>query len=103
MVNYQGRKYSIEKYNPDWETQFEKEKEVLQCIFEKEVIGIEHIGSTAIPNLGGKPTIDILVIVKDLKNIDSFAPYMMKSGYLDKGEYVTKNSRLFVREKRVKG
>lgn len=98
MSKYKDRKYTIEKYNSDWKRQFEKEAKVLQRIFDKVALSIEHIGSTAVPNLSGKPTIDVLVVVNQLTDIDEIVPFMMKSGYEDKGEYVTKNSRLFVRE-----
>ncbi len=98
MNKYRDRKYTIEKYNPDWKNQFKKEAEALQGIFDKVALSIEHIGSTAVPNLSGKPTIDVLVVVNQLTDIDKIAPLMMKSGYEDKGECVTKNSRLFVQE-----
>jgi GrpB-like predicted nucleotidyltransferase (UPF0157 family) len=44
-------------------------KKIFDSISESEIIRINHIGSTAIPNLKAKPTIDILVQVSE--NTDS--------------------------------
>ncbi len=99
MKNYLNRKYTIEKYNQLWKSQFEKEAEFLKNIFGKYALQIEHVGSTAVPNLSGKPTIDILVVVNSIEEIEKFIPSLTQIGYLDKGEYITKNTRLFAKEK----
>lgn len=99
MKNYSDRKYTIESYNPLWKSQFEKEAEIVRNIFGTSAISIEHVGSTAVPNLSGKPTIDVLVVVNSIEEIEKFTPSMIEAGYLDKGEYITKNTRLFAREK----
>lgn len=51
----------VEKPNPDWINLFEAEKKRIINIIGNYAIRIEHIGSTAIPNLCAKPIIDILV------------------------------------------
>ncbi|GAB1857649.1 GrpB family protein [Flavobacteriaceae bacterium MHTCC 0001] len=56
----------MDKPNPDWGNLFEVEKKRIIDIIGERAIRIEHIGSTAIPNIYAKPTIDILVeIVND--------------------------------------
>ena len=97
-MNYQNRKYTIENYNPNWIKEFEKEKEVLSKIFNTATLSIEHIGSTAVPGLSGKPTIDVLITLNTLADIVQYVLPMTENGYIDKGEYVTQNSRLFVKE-----
>ena len=57
--SYKDRKYEIVPYNPDWVTQFEEYKSKIRNIFKD--ASIEHIGSTAVPGLGGKGIIDIMV------------------------------------------
>jgi GrpB-like predicted nucleotidyltransferase (UPF0157 family)/adenylate kinase family enzyme len=99
MKNYSDRKYTIEKYNSAWKSQFEKEADILRNIFGTSASSIEHVGSTAVPNLSGKPTIDVLVVVDNIEEIEKFIPSMIEDGYLDKGEYVTQNTRLLAREK----
>jgi GrpB-like predicted nucleotidyltransferase (UPF0157 family) len=51
------KKYIFKPYTPLFIDLFEKEK--LQLLLLKDVQMIEHIGSTAIPHLGGKGIIDI--------------------------------------------
>jgi GrpB-like predicted nucleotidyltransferase (UPF0157 family) len=53
-------KYIFRLYNPNFPKLFEAEKERLQKILDKKA-EIEHIGSTAIPGLGGKGVIDISI------------------------------------------
>jgi len=49
-----GLKYDIvelHSYNSEWQLLFEEEKKELLSLLQKYIIGIEHIGSTAIPGL----------------------------------------------------
>ena len=95
---YKNRKYDVEPYNPKWKVRFKEEARVLSSIFGASAIKIEHIGSTAVPGLAGKPTIDILVVVDNIKVVDSFIEQMRVAGYKSLGEYVMPGARLFVRE-----
>ena len=54
------KKYVFKSYNKIFPEIFEKEKEKI-CDFIEETILIEHVGSTSIPNLGGKGIIDIAI------------------------------------------
>ena len=54
-------------YDPDWPRRFEQERELLEDALANWIAGtIEHIGSTAVPELLAKPIIDIMVGVRDL-------------------------------------
>jgi GrpB-like predicted nucleotidyltransferase (UPF0157 family) len=55
------RKVVIVEYTPEWVMLYEKEKELIQKVIGHIAMAIEHIGSTAVPGLGAKPTIDIMV------------------------------------------
>ena len=52
-------------HNPEYNEYYEQEKAFLQSVFGDIIIRINHIGSTAVPNLLAKPTIDILLEIKD--------------------------------------
>ena len=95
---YKDRLYTIEAYNPTWKRQFDQEARQIQMIFGKLAVRIEHIGSTAIVGLCGKPTTDILVLMQDMLNVDAVSTEMIRHGYKDMGAYVTQDSRLFVKE-----
>ena len=68
QVRYQ-LKIALEKYNPDWENLFEKEKELLLRKIGQFYFGaIEHVGSTSVKGLIAKPIIDVMFGVKDLES-----------------------------------
>lgn len=56
----------IVPYNPRWSEFYEQEKKKVIEILGDKVHAIEHAGSTAVPEQGAKPIIDILVGVGDL-------------------------------------
>jgi len=80
-TEYKNRKYSVEPYNPEWKKQFETEVEFLSPIFSDKAISIEHIGSTAVPGLAGKPTIDILITVEKIEIADELSEKIESIGY----------------------
>jgi GrpB-like predicted nucleotidyltransferase (UPF0157 family) len=70
----------IEPYNPAWPTLFEQEKRsILKAC--NGVIGIEHIGSTAIPHLAAKPVIDMMLTVTDEKAAATCIEALKAIGY----------------------
>jgi GrpB-like predicted nucleotidyltransferase (UPF0157 family) len=53
-------------YDPAWSTEFEVLRQTLaQALAGVPVVGIEHVGSTAVPGLAAKPVIDIDIIVSE--------------------------------------
>jgi GrpB-like predicted nucleotidyltransferase (UPF0157 family) len=48
-------------YDSDWPRRFDQERAVLGAVFAGSEAAIEHVGSTAVPGLGAKPVIDIMV------------------------------------------
>jgi GrpB-like predicted nucleotidyltransferase (UPF0157 family) len=72
----------ITEYNPDWKRLFVSEKEIIQrTVGTRNIIRIEHIGSTAIPGLCAKPTIDILVEIKDDADTGLIINKLKQAGY----------------------
>jgi len=65
----------IQDYNNKWPELFEAEKDLINNSFiQSDIIRIDHIGSTSIPGLKAKPTIDILIQISeqiDLKKLES--------------------------------
>lgn len=97
-TKYQGRKYKVLGYSKDWQGRFTEESDILKSILKDDALAIEHIGSTAVEGLAGKPTIDVLVVIESVAIVDKHAPEMIAAGYRDLGEYVLPETRLFVRE-----
>ncbi|MCL4391764.1 GrpB family protein [Patescibacteria group bacterium] len=98
-AEYQNRRYSVGPYNPEWPKRFAAEAEELKKIFGSDVLAIEHVGSTSVPGMSGKPTIDILIVVDDLTSADRHTAEMKRLGYEHLPEYVVSDSHLFRRMK----
>jgi len=71
-------------YDPDWLRRFEEERAVLAAVFADCEASIEHVGSTAVPGLGAKPVIDIMVGVATLVEAERCIAALEAVGY----EYV---------------
>lgn len=74
----------IVPYDPEWPCQFEQERAVLGAVFAGNDVVIEHIGSTAVPGLGAKPVIDVMVGLSQLLEADARVAALEAVGY----EYV---------------
>ena len=82
----QKRKIEVLAYDAVWAELYEDEASLLHGIFEGASPQIHHIGSTAIPGMRAKPTVDILVVVDEATDIPSFDHRMEKEGYICRGE-----------------
>jgi GrpB-like predicted nucleotidyltransferase (UPF0157 family) len=81
-----ARRIEVVDQTPEWSVFFEKEAAQLAVIFGKQLVAIHHIGSTAIPGIKAKPIIDILVVIKHIKTIETFNASMRQLGYRPRGE-----------------
>jgi GrpB-like predicted nucleotidyltransferase (UPF0157 family) len=80
------RKVVVVPYNPKWVEEYWKEVEKLKASLGTMQISFHHIGSTAVPGLAAKPTIDILMVVDDLQELDMMSSSFEGLGYQAKGE-----------------
>ncbi|MFX3616969.1 MAG: GrpB family protein [Sporolactobacillus sp.] len=85
-------------YQEEWIKDYQSEAKRLTRIFHESIINIHHIGSTAIPQMQAKPTIDILIEVSDLDIADHAADEMIDAGYRALGENGIKGRRYFSKE-----
>ena len=85
-------------FSHDWPRLFTREAEVARSVFGSNDLDIQHIGSTSVPGMAGKPLIDLLVIVQNARVAAAHAPQMVEGGYTNYGDYLGKGSHLFVRE-----
>lgn len=68
-------------HKSEWSAHFEKEKDLIMDIVCIKNIVVEHIGSTSIPGIKAKSTIDILVGVQTLEEAMKIIPDLEKIGY----------------------
>lgn len=78
----------IEPYNPNWKTEFESIKQVIEAQFNdlRHHMNIQHIGSTSVHGLFAKPILDIDIIIDDKSLLQDIATRLEKIGYKSKGE-----------------
>lgn len=73
-------------YDPIWAKKFCDEKARLLGIFSKDILELEHIGSTAIIGLCAKPIIDMMGAVISMEAADSLIIPLCDFGYVTPDE-----------------
>jgi len=91
------REVNVVSYNPDWPDQFQVEADLITDSLGENVNSVHHMGSTAIPGMIAKPTIDILLVVKSHDVLDANQQALGALGYLPKGENGIPGRRYYVR------
>ncbi|GAC1345424.1 MAG: hypothetical protein NVS4B7_14370 [Ktedonobacteraceae bacterium] len=61
----------IVDYDPHWPVLYEEEKARILTVIGTYIANIQHMGSTAIPELASKPVIDILVELKNISFVNN--------------------------------
>ena len=82
-------------YDKAWKTDFEAIKTEIERAIGDLMIGIEHVGSTAVEGLSAKPCIDIDVIIKDYKVFDAVVQRLETIGYIHEGDLGIKAREAF--------
>jgi GrpB-like predicted nucleotidyltransferase (UPF0157 family)/predicted kinase len=57
---------TVVPYDPAWPLQYEEEREKINTALGDRIVGLHHVGSTAVPGLAAKPIIDIMIAVHQL-------------------------------------
>ncbi len=76
----------IAAYDPSWPEIFAGEAQAIRQALGNTLVGIEHVGSTAIPGLAAKPVIDIVACVTSLAAGTAAIPALEALGYDCRGE-----------------
>ena len=85
----------IVEYDPAWPDHFEKEKARILSVAGAYIDDIQHVGSTAVPGLGAKPTIDILIEQAELSLVEKCVQPLQTLGYEYLGENGLPNRHFF--------
>ena len=76
-----SRSFAIEPYDAAWPGLFEAESARIQAALGDQVTRVEHVGSTAVPELGAKPVVDIQVSVRSMVPRAAYADPLVQLGY----------------------
>jgi GrpB-like predicted nucleotidyltransferase (UPF0157 family) len=87
-------KYVFKPYSKIYVELFEKEKKRILSVV-KLAVGVEHIGSTAVPGLGGKGIIDIAIAVKK-QDMEVVIEQLQGLGYEFRPKFSTPDRAYFV-------
>jgi len=93
------REMNVVPYDPNWPALYRQEKALLEGVLGNLILDIQHFGSTAIPGMSAKPTIDVMVQVQDIEAVDAYTDAMIQTGYFAKGENGIPGRRAFTRLK----
>jgi GrpB-like predicted nucleotidyltransferase (UPF0157 family) len=75
------KRVDIVPYDDLWPERFEAERAILRSVFAGLGAEIEHVGSTAVPGLGAKPVVDIMVGVSNLAEVEKLLPVLEAEDY----------------------
>lgn len=76
------RTVEVVAYTGEWPARYEAERRRIARALGTTAKRIEHIGSTAVPGLGAKPIVDIMVVVDDPDDEDAFRTALEDGGYV---------------------
>lgn len=68
-------------YDPEWAKLFRKEKTRIKEELSDQALGVEHIGSTAIPGMDAKPILDLMAAVPQIEDYELYIPALERLGY----------------------
>ena len=72
---------TVADYDPLWPARYEAVRTRIAAALGECARGIEHIGSTAVPELAAKPIVDVLVEVDDPDDEAGYRPAMEEAGF----------------------
>ncbi len=97
MIGLKRGIVELKPYNPQWEELYNQESELISTTISDFLVDIQHIGSTAIPDIVSKPIIDIAVALDSLENIERIIAPLEKIGFIYRGEQGIPDRHLFVK------
>ena len=75
-------KLVIVEPNPAWPQRFLDIKARIEIALGSTAVAIHHAGSTSVPNLPAKDIIDVDLVVKDVKDEDSYVEALERTGFV---------------------
>ena len=84
-------------YDPEWKTEFLKIKSMISYCVGDLIIGVEHVGSTAVEGLASKPIIDIDVVIDSYDIFPAVKERLSNIGFEHKGNLGIEGREAFKR------
>jgi GrpB-like predicted nucleotidyltransferase (UPF0157 family) len=74
-------KIRIVDYDEVWPQLFQREADRIKSVLGRRALCVEHIGSTSVPGLAAKPTIDVLLVVANSADEGAYLSLLEDVGY----------------------
>ncbi len=71
----------IVSYDPQWPALYEGERDAIRRAIGDRLVATEHVGSTAVPNLGAKPIVDVMGALPRLADAEACIAPLAAIGY----------------------
>ena len=91
----EARRVALVPYDPRWPAMYEEARHEITEAVGEDILGIEHVGSTAVPGLAAKATIDIQVDVRDYDEAKVTIQPLEANGWQYRGNPLGHRSRFF--------
>jgi GrpB-like predicted nucleotidyltransferase (UPF0157 family) len=85
----------VEAYDPHWPTLFATQAGALRAALSEVALRIDHIGSTAVPQLAAKPIVDVQISVAAFEPLDAFRAPLEQLGYVFRADNQERTKRYF--------
>jgi len=82
-------------YDRAWKAAFEAIKAEIEQAIGDLILGIEHVGSTAVEGMSAKPCIDIDAVIREDSVFDAVADRLSAIGYLHEGDLGIRDREAF--------
>jgi GrpB-like predicted nucleotidyltransferase (UPF0157 family) len=92
-----GDPVTVANYSPRWPLLYERERDLIVGAIGRWTVDIQHVGSTAVPGLGAKPIIDIMVGLRRFADAQRCIQPLQAVAYECRGE-AGLTGRLFFRK-----
>ena len=69
-------------YDPAWPRLFERGAIRIRDALGGRALRLEHVGSTSVPGLAAKPRLDILLVIADSADEETYGPALQAAGYV---------------------
>lgn len=98
MIGLKRRTVDVVPYRAEWAQLFLDEKARIMAAIGELIVDIQHVGSTAVPELAAKPILDIAIAVEDDRVMPAITRGLEQIGYIDRGNGGRHGGYLFVKE-----
>jgi GrpB-like predicted nucleotidyltransferase (UPF0157 family) len=72
----------LAEHDPRWASMFEAERSLILAALGPLALSVDHVGSTSVPLLAAKPTIDIVLTVTDSADEASYVPVLERCDFV---------------------